>query len=101
MNFSGSLFINLGGESALIKNKDQILSSICRAAAAIGLEAVDLSMEIDMIRGFENLKQFILDHNGLWVCNDTLLLHVFPNGFPHPYVQISRDYEWALSLIHI
>jgi len=95
---SNNLYINLGGESALIKDKEPILATIYRAAAAAGLTPVDTTTQFEMVRGFENLQNFILERPGKWVINDSISLHLFPDGFPFEHVQISRDYEWACTL---
>lgn len=95
MNFFVNIY--LGGESAKIAMPILLLNNIKRVAASQGLTPVDHTSKINQIRGFGRLRDYITAHPGIWVCNDTLPLHLFVDGFPHPYIQISRDYEWACT----
>jgi hypothetical protein len=92
-----NLYFFLGGESSPIENKAAIANVITSAAAYAGLNAIDLTHEISGTIGFNKVIDMVLDNQGVWVINDTFLLHIFPNGFPCPYVQISRDAEWLAS----
>ncbi len=91
------LNVYLGGESARIAEPELILQNIKTVASSQGFCVIDHTRAINRIRGFEKLGDYILNNEGTWICNDTLPLHLFGDGFPHPYIQISRDYEWACA----
>jgi hypothetical protein len=89
------IYIYLGGESNFIPDKQKILKTINKAAGSRGMEIKDMTLEISAMRGFDKIVDFIQQNPGFWVVNDTFLLHIFPDGFPWPHIQISRDVEWA------
>lgn len=91
-----NLYFCLIGESSPVENPQAIAQNIRTAANYAGFNAVNLTTDISGTVGFERVKALIKE--GVYIINDTFLVHLFPGGFPYPYIQISRELEWASAI---
>lgn len=86
------LNLYLGGQSCEIKRKDLVKGTLHYAGSLLGYKVIDHTKEMDSIRGFQNLTDYINSQPGTWVINDTCPVHL---DIDVKYIVMYREATWV------